>query len=231
MGSLEKTYRDYRRSARKRRIWAADNPGNVAIRSELLARVLELAAGQLGGDGKILDVGCGGGWLLERLSEHGVEQRRLHGVDLLQARVDVARRRLPEADIRHADVRSLPFSDSEYGLVTILTCLSSMPDGESVLRALAEATRVLAPDGLLLCYEPRIGNPFNRATVRVSRGLLRNALGPESASCRLTAFPPVARRLGPLTPRLYPPLARIAPTHALSGWQKRAPTTAGSRST
>jgi len=216
--SLEKTYYGYRESARKRRSWAADNPGNVAIRAELLNRVVELAGKRLEGDGQILDVGCGGGWLLDQLTLHGVEPRRLHGVDLLETRVSAARRRLPEGDIRLAGADSIPFPDGEFELVTLLTCLSSMPDRNAIDRALAEADRVLAPGGLLLCYEPRIGNPFNRATLWVSPHILRKALGPEKASRRLTAFPPLARHLGRLTPQLYPWLARAAPTHKLRAW-------------
>lgn len=221
---MEKTYRDYHESARKQRSWAADNPGNVAIRSELLAHILELAGEQLDGDGKILDIGCGGGWLLEQLARHGVEEERLNGVDLLAERVSVASRRLPGADIRLSDARELPHSDDEFDLVTLLTCLSSMPDRDAVARALAEADRVLSPDGLLLCYEPRIGNPFNRATLHVPPRLLRNALGQQQIAVPLTGFPPLARRLGPLTSRLYPLLARVAPTHMLSCWGQASQT-------
>lgn len=216
--SLEETYRGYRESERKRRSWAADNPGNVAIRAELLERVVELSGARLGGDGQILDVGCGGGWLLSELARRGVDQRRLHGVDLLEERVEAARERLPEADIRLADAGALPHPDGEFELVTLLTCLSSMPDRDAVAGALAEARRVLVPGGLVLCYEPRIANPFNRATLHVSAPMLRSVLGPESASLLLTGFPPVARRLGRLTPQLYPWLSRLAPTHRLRAW-------------
>lgn len=216
--TIEQTYGDYQQSPRKRRSWAADNPGNVAIRAELLAAVLELTADSLRGSGKALDIGCGGGWLLERLSERGIDQRRLHGVDLLEDRVGVAQRRLPAADIRRADARKLPHAAGEFEVVTLLTCLSSLPDRRSVDDALTEAKRVLAPGGLLLCYEPRIANPFNPATQRISLSLLRRSLGPEQSSRRLTGFPPLARRLGPLTPRLYPILARTASTHRLMAW-------------
>lgn len=216
---LEETYGGYRRSRRKRRAWAADNPGNVAIRAQLLGAVLELAAEPLRGEGEVLDVGCGGGWLLERLGGHGVERRRLHGVDLLEARVEAARRRVPGADVRLADARRLPHADNAFQLIVMLTCLSSLPDRDAVATALSEARRVLAPGGLLLVYEPRIANPFNRVTIAVPRRLLRQCLGRERASCRLTGLPPLARRLGPLAPRLYPSLARALPTHRLTAFR------------
>src|SRR5262249_16832774 len=44
---LGRAYDRYRRSGRKRRAWAADNPGNVAIRQELLERLLDRAGPQL----------------------------------------------------------------------------------------------------------------------------------------------------------------------------------------
>lgn len=223
MASPEETYRDYGTSGRKRRSWAADNPGNVAIRAELLQRVLELANPQLAGRDLILDVGCGGGWLLEQLAEHGADQSRLHGIDLIEARVSAARRRLPGADIRRADARKLPHDEDEFELVTLLTCLSSLPDRAAVLQVLAEARRVLAPGGLLLCYEPRIANPFNHSTITVSPRMLRAALGPPTKTRHLTAFPPLARRLARLNTRLYPTLSRLVPTHALSAWTDSRP--------
>lgn len=224
--SLEDAYRRYAGSARKRRAWAAGNPGNIAIRAELLGAVRELAAAPLRGEGGILDVGCGGGWLLERLAAgdadrpREVAEERLHGVDALEPRVEVARRRLPGATIRHADARRLPYPDDEFALLTLLTCLSSLSDREAATETLAEARRVLAPSGLLLVYEPRLPNPLNRATLHVPRRLLRDALGREQASRRLTGFPPLARRLDRFTPRLYPALSRVAATHRLAAWNR-----------
>lgn len=169
----------------------------------------------------MLDVGCGGGWLLAELARNGVAPARLHGIDLIPERVKAARSRLPEADIGRADARSLPFEDGRFELVTLLTCLSSMQE-EAVGPALREAARVLTPGGRVLCYEPRISNPFNRATLTISAQVLEAALGPPSASVGLTGFPPLARRLGPLAPHLYPLLARVAPTHRLTAHEPGA---------
>ena len=44
---LEQTYAEYSRSPRKQRSWAADNPGNLEIRAELLGAILELGAERL----------------------------------------------------------------------------------------------------------------------------------------------------------------------------------------
>ena len=171
--------------------------------------------GPLAGEAPVLDVGCGGGWLLEEISASGVKAARLHGVDLLEPRVEVARRRVAGAEIRRADAAELPFEDGRFELVLMLTALSSM--GPRTMRAaLAEARRVLAPGGRALVYEPRFANPFNRATERVSMEDLEHGLGPATKVVHLTGMPPVARRLGRSAPRLYAPLSRALPTHRLT---------------
>lgn len=214
--SLEQTYGRYRRSRRRQRIWAADNPGNVEIRRELFERILEQAGERLPG-GRVLDVGCGSGWVLRELERNGVARERLHGVDLIQSRIDNARRSLPGADIQRADARRLPYEDRSFDVVTLLTVLSSMPDLNAVQIALEAARGALAPGGVLIAYEPRMHNPTNRATRLVRARELDLALGPDWRAVPITVVPALARRLGALAPRLYPLLSHVRPllTHRL----------------
>jgi SAM-dependent methyltransferase len=215
---LRETYRGYAASGHKRRIWSATNRGNIAIREELLAAILELAEEPLRGGGEILDVGCGSGWLLAELASRGVGPERLHGVDLIPERVAAASGRLPGADLQHADARKLPHENGRFRLVFMITTLSSMTSAGAAA-ALLEVARVTAPDGLTVCYEPRRGNPLNGATRRVSRRELRTALGPELETRTLTGFPPFARLLGRMTQPAYPHLSRLLPTHRLSAYR------------
>jgi SAM-dependent methyltransferase len=177
--------------------------------------VLNLGGGCLDRGG-FLDVGCGGGWLLEALAKRGARPGQLRGVDALPARVEAASRRVPAADVDAADARALPFDDDSFELVTLIAVLSSMRDDTAVAAALEEARRVTAPTGLVLCYEPRLPNPLNRHTRRISRRELECGPGGELVATRsLTGFPPLARHLGGAAPHLYPLLSRIAPTHRL----------------
>ena len=214
---LARVYARYAASARKRRAWAAENPGNVAIRREL-ADCIERAIRPQLTTGRVLDVGCGSGWSLQDLASRGADPSRLRGVDLLQARIVEARRRLPDSEFEVADARSLPFPDRSFEVVLMITLLSSLPDSPAVAAALAEARRVLTPSGTLLIYEPRVRNPLNRDTVFVSRRMLSRALGGELDEVSLTVLPPLSRRLGRRADRLYPRLARIGPllTHRVS---------------
>jgi SAM-dependent methyltransferase len=217
---VTRVYAGYRGSTRKRRAWAADNPGNVAIRAELLAAIWDLAGPELRGDGAILDLGCGHGYWLEALARGGVDERRLHGVDVIERRANAAARRVPGAAVTHGDGAMLPYRDGAFELVLLLTVLSSLPAGRAS-QVLEETRRVLRPGGLILVYEPRLPNVANRETRLVRRAELARDSRPE-ASVALTLLPVLARRLGRLTPRLYPALAACPAlrTHRLSSFRR-----------
>jgi SAM-dependent methyltransferase len=111
--------------------------------------------------------------------------------------------------VLQGDARALPFKDGRFAVVLLFTVLSSLGSGEDVRRVLVEARRVLRSGGLLLCYEPRLLNPFNRRVRRVG-DLDFNVAGirPRQER-RLTLLPPLARALGRATAAAYPRLASV----------------------
>lgn len=197
--------------SRSRPAWSAVNPGNRAARRELLDAIRAAAEPQLRGLGALLDCACGTGWLLEALVADGVAPQRLHGIDLDPARVDAAARRAPGVTARVADARALPYPDGTFVAAFHVVSLSSIGSAESVRAALAEAGRVLAPGGVLLIYELRLPNPLNRDTRLLRRRDLEAAGLAISETRPLTLLPPLGRRLGRLTPALYPLLSSVPP--------------------
>jgi SAM-dependent methyltransferase len=215
---VERAYQRYRSSARKRRSWDAQNPGNVAIRAELVDAVAALARDRLCSAHAILDVGCGTGWWLARLAADPEIAATLHGIDMLPDRVASAQRRVPAASLATGDARALPYEDRSLDVVTLFTVLSSLSCDQDVQRALSEARRVLAASGKLLVWEPRLANPLNPSTLRIGGRLLEDGLAGFHVERRTTTlFPPLARRLGSRAGQLYPALARLGPlrTHLL----------------
>jgi ubiquinone/menaquinone biosynthesis C-methylase UbiE len=202
-------YSRYARSRRKQRAWAADNPGNAAIRAELLTHLRQLAASEIAGAGAILDAGCGTGWCLRALVEAGVQPERLHGIDIQPERVAAARQAVPDAEIAVGDAHHLRFPDERFALVLQLTLLSSLGSHGAIRKALGEGIRVLAPGGLLLIYEPRVPNPLNRHTLLIrDEDLAAGGLEPRG-QVSLTVVPALARRLGSRTEEWYRRLARL----------------------
>jgi SAM-dependent methyltransferase len=207
--SVNRVYSGYARSRRKRRAWAADNPGNAAIRGELLAHLLRLAGPELAGSGAILDAGCGTGWWLRSLVEAGVDPGRLYGIDIQPERVAAAREAVPGAEIAVGDARHARFPDETFAVVLQLTLLSSLGSHRAIREALGEGMRVLAPGGLLLIYEPRVPSPLNRHTLLIRDDDLDAAGITRREQVSLTVFPGLARRLGNRTEDRYGRLARI----------------------
>lgn len=208
-GGVNRVYSRYAQSRRKQRAWAADNLGNAAIRTELLTNLLRLAEPELESEGRILDVGCGTGWLLRELADSRVAAERLHGIDMQGTRVEAARRAVPGAEIEVGDACHLDFPDESFSVVLQLTLLSSLGSKGAIRKALGEAVRVLAPGGLLLIYEPRVPNPLNRNT-RLLRDADLDAAGlTPRRELSLTLLPVLARRLGSRTQERYERLVRL----------------------
>ena len=140
----------------------------------------------------VADIGCGPGtWLLEFAQW---EASDLHGIELDPARLQRAKERLPQADLRSGDAQHLPWSDKSFDLVSQFTLFSSILD-ESVKRRIAkEMVRVLKPGGMILWFDFRVNNPRNPNV----RGIRRDEI--------LSLFPGCSIRLKPVT--LAPPIAR-----------------------
>lgn len=211
---LAEVYGGYASSRRKRRAWAPGNPGNAAIREELVAALLDAAAVPLARGAPVLDVGCGSGWWLRRLADSGVAPGCLHGVELQPGRVVAARKRLPaQATVAMADARALPYPVGAFGLVTLLVVLSSLPHAAARRSALAEACRVLAPGGVLAIWDLRWPSPNRnvRAALRHETLAALAVAGLRAETRTLTLAPPLARSLGRATSRLYPALGAVGP--------------------
>jgi ubiquinone/menaquinone biosynthesis C-methylase UbiE len=100
----------------------------------------------------VLDVGCGTG-VLTRVLAGLPEVGSVVGVDLAASLLDTARELaadLPDVRFERADARSLPFADGTFDVVVFDSTLSHVPQPE---RALAEAFRVLRPDGRLAAFD------------------------------------------------------------------------------
>lgn len=72
-----------------------------------------------------------------------------HGVDLSPGMIEADRRRFPRVEFREGDLLRLPADDGEFGSAVALYSLIHLAPG-ALPAALAEAARVLRPEGLLL---------------------------------------------------------------------------------
>ncbi len=92
---------------------------------------------------ELLDLGCGSGLALSMAAERGA---RVSGIDIAPALLGVARRRVPDADLREGGLDELPFGDGAFHVVLAINALQFAFDPAA---ALAEVRRVLRPEGRL----------------------------------------------------------------------------------
>lgn len=90
---------------------------------------------------KLLDAGCGTGGAAVLADRLGAV---ITGLDASSGLLDVARRRLPDADLRVGDLERLPFGDASFDAVI---AASSIQYADDPGRALSELARVATPGG------------------------------------------------------------------------------------
>lgn len=96
----------------------------------------------------ILDAGCGTGGFLRFAGGLGTFAC-LCGVDVSSEAIELARRRVPEADLHVASLDALPFEDQSFDLAVLNDVLQHVREAE-LDAGLAELRRTLRPAGALL---------------------------------------------------------------------------------
>ena len=125
------------------RIWQTTD---MRESQEYYARCLALAEPRPGD--RVLDVACGGGYLLMEAERAGLDA---HGIDIAQAAIDRAKRFAPKATLVRGDAEALPYDEASFDIVT---CLGSLEHFLSPPKALEEMRRVLKPDGRAVIVVP-----------------------------------------------------------------------------
>jgi SAM-dependent methyltransferase len=116
--------------------WARSEEQQVPAYEEAIRRV-GLEPGQ-----RVLDIGCGTGVFLSLAAERGAAP---WGIDASEALLELARRRVPDADLRLGDMQYLPYEDDSFDLVTGFTSFFFAADLVAALREAGRVAKLGAP--------------------------------------------------------------------------------------
>ncbi|GAB2023953.1 class I SAM-dependent methyltransferase [Lactovum odontotermitis] len=102
-------------------------------------------------EAQLLDVGCANGKLLSMLEKK--QQFHGTGIDISEKMVIVARALHPEFKFVAGSAQDLPFADNSFDIAVCSASFHHFPDPAGFL---AEASRIIKPDGKLVIAEIRI---------------------------------------------------------------------------
>ncbi len=119
------------------------------LHHQIADRAAELALTCVPAPGRILDVGCGTGYLLGRLAARAPQAEVLAGIDAAPAMIEVAAGVAADDRLRFAvgAAERLPWPAASFDLVVSTTSFDHWADQRA---GLAECARVLAPGGCLV---------------------------------------------------------------------------------
>ena len=146
--------------------WALSEDQQTPTYEEALHRV-ELRPDQL-----VLDIGCGVGAFLRLVAASGA---RAFGLDASEALLELARQRVPDADLRVGDMEALPYEDDTFDLVT---GFNSFFFANDIVAALREAGRVAKPDGRVVI---QVWGPHERNDLEAAKQAIRPFMPPRPA--------------------------------------------------
>jgi SAM-dependent methyltransferase len=113
--------------------WAASEEQQLPTYEEAIRRV------GIGAGMRVLEVGCGSGVFLRAAADRGAA---VAGLDASAALIDLARARVPEADLQVGDLQVLPYENDAFDVVAGFNAFFFADD---MVAALREAGRVARP--------------------------------------------------------------------------------------
>jgi ubiquinone/menaquinone biosynthesis C-methylase UbiE len=125
---------------------AKSHPFNQVITTRFKTRIIRKLIKDCK-KGKLLDVGCGSGYILSQIENYFQEA---FGIDMSAEALDFGRR-FTDAKLMLANAEKLPFDDSTFDCVVSTDAFEHIPDD---LAAVKEVWRVLKEKGSFIVYSP-----------------------------------------------------------------------------
>ncbi len=102
----------------------------------------------------LIDVGCGTGFLLDRISREVDTRFELHGIDFAPLAIARGKKRYPDLQLRCGDGTATGFASARFDALVSYGAMEHFPDPAA---AIVEAARILATGGRFLIMLPTLG--------------------------------------------------------------------------
>jgi len=190
-----------RQSSGKNSLYSPFNPASLFeshLREKALLHDLKRYGFNDLSEANILDIGCGTGSLLRDFIRYGASPENLYGIDLLQERIDIARRLSPQIHLDVGDASKLSYTDESFLIVMQYVVFSSILEAKMRRDIAREMMRVLRPDGVIIWLDFHMNNPRNRDVTGIKKKDIYNLFPHCSIHLtRLNLAPPLIRAIIP----------------------------------
>lgn len=102
----------------------------------------------------LVDVGCGTGFLLDRISREVEMPFELHGIDFAPLAIARGQKRYPDLRLSCGDGTATGYASGRFDALVSYGAMEHFPDPAA---AIVEAARILAPGGRFLIMLPTLG--------------------------------------------------------------------------
>lgn len=174
-------------------------------RERTLIKWIRYAGLEPTGSKTVLEIGCGSGANLLQFLRLGFLPEHMVGVELLEERVNYARRILsPGLKIVCGDASELNYGEEQFDVVVQMTVFSSLLDHHFQKKMARHMWSLVKTGGGILWYDFIYNNPRNHDVkgipIRKIRELFPEA---EIKIWRVTLAPPISRLIAKFHPSLY----------------------------
>lgn len=113
---------------------------------------------------KVLDVGCGTGYLLRKIADS--QEIEGYGIDVEQNMIEVATEKCPDMTIQTSACEKTPYDDGTFDIMTACMAYHHFSDKAGFAK---EAARILKSGGFLYIADPRFVFPVRKTINGVLR--------------------------------------------------------------
>lgn len=137
---------------------AAGEPAQTVFdrwRDGMLVRLYQRHGAKPVAQSRVVDVGCGFGWLLDWFDDAA----ELCGSDIAEHAIEMANKRRPQRTYRVADLQERAPFEGTFDLVLAINLIEHLPEPE---RGLDSIAALCAPGSIVLVHMPTVNNWFTK---------------------------------------------------------------------
>lgn len=101
----------------------------------------------------ILDAGCGTGQVMREFIRYGANPKNLHGIDLLQERIWVAKDNTPFVNLKCGNVAYMDYPENFFDVILCFTLFSSILNDKLREMTIERIKRFIKPNGRIVFYD------------------------------------------------------------------------------